>query len=50
MRKSRREYIESDMTNLANPAEEKLNSPIILYTLLVCVTLSHEVFSIVIQK
>jgi hypothetical protein len=45
-----RDYIECDVTILANPAKEKLNSPVILYTLLIGVALSNEVFSIAIQN
>lgn len=50
MERNERDYIECDVTILTNPAKEKLNSPVILYTLLISVTLSHEVFSIAIQN
>lgn len=43
-----RDYIECDVTILANSAKEKLNPAVILYTILKGVTLSYEVFSIAI--
>ena len=50
MGRNGRDYIECDVTILPNPAKKKLNSPVILYTLLIRVTFSHEVFSIAIQN
>lgn len=45
-----RDYIESNVTILANPPKEKLNSPVFLDTLFIGVTLSHEIFSIANQE
>jgi hypothetical protein len=50
MGRNGRDHIECDVTILANPAEKKLNPPVILYTFLIGVTFSHEVFSVAIQN
>ena len=50
MERNGRDYIECNVTVFANPTKEKLNSPVIFYTLLISVTLSYEVFSIAIQN
>lgn len=45
-----RDYVECEVTILANPTKEKLNPPVILYMLLIGVALSHEILSIAIQN